>query len=607
MNWGNTPYLLRKQFFTVFNWIKYILILSFVFIYIILIYYQVIHGNYYYYLSEKNRLRMFVINSPRGIIYDVNGEIIADNRPSINIYYYPVKEPSQQEIKFLIELFPHSRDKIFYALKTGKIVKLDMDIERKKLFYLYSLKHRISNIFISTEFKRKYPYKNLFSHLIGYVGKISYSEYKTMKYKGYSYEDLIGKSGIEKFYEEYLRGVNGALFMEVDSKGNPTKILKNLSPKPGNNIYTTVDLYLQKVARDMLIKTGRNGAIVGIDPRDGSIRILVSYKDFDPNLFIEGRELVDNIVLTDSNLPLFNRVLQGTYPPGSTFKILTAIAAIDTNKYLLQTRYFCAGSFKLGEKNFRCWEKSGHGDIDMFNAIRLSCNVYFINLGLRLGIDNIEKYAKMFGFSQKTNIDLPYEMTGVVPSKRWKKEKVSIDWYEGDTASVSIGQGYLNVTPLQLALFVSIIANRGIFYTPYIVSKIVDHEGNVLYFHTPEKKEIKNIKPEVWDFVFKSMKAVVDSGTGMSAKLSGISIAGKTGTAQNPNGQDHAWFICFGPVDEQAPPELALAILVEHGGKGGAVAAPIAREIFKSYLEKTKQMKLGIHQKQEVYEEEYGD
>ncbi len=605
MDWENIPCLTRKQFFNIFSWVKYILIFSFLLIYIILVYYQIIRGSYYYNLSEKNRLRMFIINAPRGIMYDINGEIIADNRPSVNVYYYPLKDPSQQEINILINLLPDSKDKISYALKTGKIIQLKTDIDRENLFYLYSLKHRISNIFISTEFKRKYPYENLFSHLIGYVGKISYDDYFIMKYKGYSYEDLIGKSGVEKFYEEYLRGINGALFMEVDAKGNPTKILKNLSPKPGNNIYTTVDLYLQKVARDMLVKTGHNGAIVGIDPRDGSIRILVSYKDFNPNLFVSQKQLKDSI-FNDRDLPLFNRVLQGVYPPGSTFKILTAITALDTNKHTVDTKYYCPGNFKLGEKIFRCWEKNGHGSVDMFNAIRLSCNVYFINLGLKVGIDDIEKYAKMFGFGQKTNVDLPYEVSGFVPSKKWKKERTKTDWYEGDTASVSIGQGYLSVTPLQLALFASAVANKGFFYIPYVVSKIIDHDGNVLYLHTPEKKEIKNIKPEIWDFIFKSMEAVVNNGTGIAAKIPGISIAGKTGTAQNPHGQDHAWFICFGPIDEQTPPELALAILVEHGGKGGAVAAPIAREIFKSYLEKTKQIKLETIQKQEVYKE-YGD
>ncbi len=606
MDWENIPYFIRRQFLNTSKKIQYILIGSFLFIYAVLIYYQVIRGGYYYNLSEKNRLRMFVINAPRGVIYDFNNEVIADNRPSINVYYYPVKAPSDQEINLILNLFPSVKDKIYYALKTGKIIQLYTDLEREKLFYLYSLKHRISNIFISTEFKRKYPYQNLFSHLIGYVGRISYDEYLSVKHKGYLYEDLIGKSGIEKFYEDHLRGINGVLLMEVDAKGNPTKILKNVPPEPGNNIYTTVDLDLQKVARNALIKTGHNGAIVGIDPRDGAIRIFVSFKDFDPNMFINKRQ-IESEIFNDPNLPLFNRITQGVYPAGSTFKILTTIAALNSGKHSQDIEYFCPGSFKLGEKIFKCWEKKGHGKVDLYNAIKLSCNVYFINLGLKIGIDEIEKYAKMFHFGQKVGIDLPYESTGIVPSKKWKKEKTKTDWYEGDTASVSIGQGYLSVTPLQLALFASIIANKGEVYLPYIVSKIVDHEGNILYVHTPVKKEIKEIKPEIWDFIHKAMKSVVDSGTGIAAKIPGCDLAGKTGTAQNPHGKDHAWFICFGPLEEGKTPELALAILVEHGGTGGGVAAPIAREIFKCYLEKSKKIKMDLPSQQIIKAEEYGD
>lgn len=587
MDWENAPYQLKKQFFSVLNVFKYLFVLPFICIYLILFYHQVFLGEYYYEISEKNRLRMFSINAPRGIIYDVNNNIIADNRPSITVFYYPLQKVQHDEVNTLLTILPSAKDKIFYALKSRKVVPLGYDLDRQKIFQLFLTKHRISDVFVSTEFRRRYVDSELFSHLIGYVGEITHSEYLALKTKGYSYTDLVGKSGIERVYEEYLKGVNGALFMEVDAKGNPTKIVKTVPPKAGKNLYLTIDRDLQKVARDALVKTGKNGAVVGIDPRDGAVRVLVSYKDFDPNIFTVQTEKKRSI-LEDKNLPLLNRTVQGIYPPGSTFKVLTMIAALNEKKVSPGTTFLCQGSFKFGDKIFKCWEKKGHGYVDMFNGLRLSCNVYFINLGLKTGIDNIEKYAKMFNFGEKTGVDLPFEMSGVVPSKKWKKEKLKQDWYEGDTVSVSIGQGYIAVTPIQLALFTSAVANRGVFYVPYVVSKITDVNGEILYSHTPVKKEITKIPTEVWEFVINSMKAVVISGTGRAAYIPEFPVAGKTGTAQNPHGDDHAWFICFAPAQQDTPAELALAVVVEHGGKGGAVAAPIAREILVEYYKKTR-------------------
>lgn len=606
MDWENIPYLERKKFFSVLSFLRYIFIIAISVVYLIVFYTQVIRGSYYYNLAEKNRLRMFVIHAPRGTIYDTNNEIIAENRPSITIYYYPVCEHSSKEFNTLVSVIPDVTEKIMYAVKTNRIVPLGYDINREKLFQLFSLRHRISNIFVAVEYKRKYPDGELFSHVIGYVDVISPQEYAKLKMEGYSYNDIIGKSGIEKTYDKYLRGINGALLMEVDAKGNPTKILKNLAPKPGNNVYVTINKYLQKVAHDALVRTGKNGAVVGLDPRDGAVRILVSRKDFDLNIFTDTKSLQKGKLLTDKDLPFFNRVVQGEYPPGSTFKILTTIAALNEKKLTVNTKYLCSGEFKFGDKVFRCWEKKGHGWMDLYNAIRLSCNVYFINLGLKVGIDDIEKYAKMFGFGTKTSVDLPFESNGIVPSKKWKKEKIGVSWFDGDTASVSIGQGYISVTPIQLAMFATAVANKGIIYQPYIVSKIVDTEGNVIYTHTPIKKEISGIEPQIWEFLYKAMKAVVSSGTGAAAFIPNFPIAGKTGTAQNPHGADHAWFICFGPAEENKQPELVLCVLVEHGGKGGAVAAPIAKEIFKEYIRLTynKQVELEQHIGEKI---EYGD
>lgn len=576
MDWENVPYIIKNEFKITFNIIKYFLFSFFIIIFIFLINIQIFKGNYYYNIAEQNRLRIYVINAPRGNIYDRNYEILADNIPSLNVFYYPQSTFNRDEISTLLSILPQYKDSIFYALKSNRITLIAENISRFDIFRLLYFKHRISNIFVTVGYKRRYLYNENFFHLLGYVGEITQTEYIQYKSKGYHYCDIIGKSGIEKTYEDYLKGTNGALIMEVDAKGNPIKVFKNLSPQPGCNIYLTIDKNLQLIAREALKRTGKNGAIVGIDPRNGAIRILVSYKDLNPNMFIKE-------ILKDKNLPMFNRAIQGQFSPGSTFKILTALAALNENRISPQTKFFCSGSFKFGDKIFKCWEKNGHGYVDLFDAIRLSCNVYFINLGLKLGVDNIEKYAKKFYFGQITDIDLPFEAQGVIPSKKWKKEKLHEEWFEGDTVSVSIGQGYITVTPLQLALFAATIANKGKIYKPYVVERITDASGNEVYRYTPILKSEIIIPAHIWDFIHRSMQSVVKNGTGYAAYFKDCCLAGKTGTAQNPHGEDHAWFICFGPCETSEPPQLALAILVEHGGKGGAVAAPIAKEIFLAY------------------------
>lgn len=596
MDWENIPYYVKKQFYNIIYIFRYVIVVAIAIIYLILFYYQIVMGNYYFNIAERNRLKMFVINAPRGIIYDVNNTVIVDNRPSISVFYYPVKKPSLQEVNNVLSIMPVAKEKLFYGLKSNKIVLLGQDIDRETVFKLLSFYHRISNIFVVTEYRRRYVDNELFAHAVGYVGEISRNEYLNLRNKGYNQNDFIGKTGVERIYEEYLRGVNGALFMEVDAKGNPTKIIKSLPPKPGNNVYLTIDRNLQYAAREALMKTGKNGAVVGIDPRNGAIRILLSYKDFNPNLFTKITEIVEEkkFLLKDTSLVMFNRAVQGVYPPGSTFKILTTIAALNEKKWLPTNTVFCNGEFKFGDKIFRCWEKKGHGMVNLLNAIRLSCNVYFINLGLRVGIDCIEEYAKSFGFGQKTGVDLPFENFGVVPSRKWKKEKMKMEWFDGDTVSVSIGQGYISVTPLQLAMFIATVANRGVLYQPYIVEKITDSEGNLLYTHTPVKKNVLKIDPTVWDFIFNAMKQVVSSGTGAAAYIHNFPVAGKTGTAQNPHGKDHAWFMCFAPVQDGEIPELALVVIVEHGGTGGSVAAPVAREILTKYVAITRNTQLSI-------------
>ena len=584
MQWENTSYIIRKKVQQSFTSLRYIIIIPIVIIYVVLIYFQIFKGNYFYTLAEKNRSRTFLKFAPRGTIYDSNNTILADNRVWVRIYYYPFIDQQTGSLQKIIDILPESKKLLFSAIKTQQVVSLSENIPREKLFQLLSLRHKVTGISIETEYRRKYPYGESFAHLIGYVSELSQKEFLQLRSQGYYRTDLVGKSGIENVYENYLRGEHGALVMEIDAHGTPTKVLRELTPLSGNDIHLTIDADLQLVAYKALANTGKNGAVVGIDPRNGAIKILVSHKSFDPNIFIteiEERKKIFN----DKNLPLFNRCLQGAYPPGSTYKCLAMIASLNENRVHKTWNIFCPGYFNFGNKIFKCWEKKGHKNMDMFNALKNSCNVYFANLSLKIGIDNFEKYSKMFGFGEPTKIDLPFETIGVCPSKKWKEEKLKDKWYDGDTVNIGIGQGYVTATPLQLAIYTAAIANKGTVYQPFVVSKITDLNKNIIYKKEPVKKNLIKINPEVWDFVEKSMIEVVRSGTGRAAFINDdFILAGKTGTSQNPQGDDHALFICYGPIKENEIPPLALAIVVEHGKKGSAAAAPIAKEIFKEYL-----------------------
>jgi penicillin-binding protein 2 len=589
MQWENSSYIIRKKVQQSFTNLRYAFIVPVIILYLVLIYLQVFKGNYFYILAEKNRSRTFLKFAPRGIIYDCNNKILADNRIWVRVYYYPFADKQIKTVQKIVDILPESKKLLFTAIKNQQVVSLGENIPREKLFQLLSLRHRVNGISIDTEYRRKYPYKECFAHLIGYVSELSQKEFLKLKSQGYYRTDLIGKSGVEKTYENYLRGEHGALVMEIDAHGVQTKMLRDLPPLPGNNLHLTIDTDLQLVAYNALAKTGKNGAVVGIDPRNGAVKIFVSYKSFDPNIFVTEIEQRKNF-LNDKDIPLFNRCFQGTYSPGSTYKCLGMISALNENRVSKSWTVFCPGYFNFGNKIFKCWEKKGHQNMDMFNALKNSCNVYFANLALKIGIDNFEKYSKMFGFGELTKIDLPFETTGVCPSKKWKEENLKDQWYDGDTVNIGIGQGYVTATPLQLAVYVAAIANKGTVYQPFVVEKITDPNNNVIYKKEPVKKNVIKLNPEVWDFVEKSMIEVVRSGTGRAAFINNdIVLAGKTGTAQNPHGDDHALFICYGPIKENEIPPLALAIVVEHGKKGGAVAAPIAKEIFKEYLKITSQ------------------
>ncbi|MGA2091660.1 MAG: penicillin-binding protein 2, partial [Endomicrobiales bacterium] len=431
--------------------------------------------------------------------------------------------------------------------------------------------------------RRDYQYPEANAHLVGYLNEITADELEDLEDEGYKSGDWIGRSGLEKQYDTVLRGQDGGWQIEVDALGHQTRLVKRIVPQMGNNLHTTIDLRLQQVAFDGLDKspTGR-GAVVALDPRSGAVRALVSSPGFDPNLsFTHGFSQY----LKAKNLPLFNRTIQGLYAPGSTFKIITFTGAVNENKIDPLYTFNCTGKFVLGNKTFSCWLKTGHGPMSLVPALINSCNVYFYQLGLRVGAGILEKYARLYHLGEKTGVDLPSEKKGLVPGAEWKLKKMHEGWQQGDTANMAIGQGPLWVTPFQMALMISAVANGGTFYKPYIVSSVSTEHGETTSTTEPSITNKIELSDRTWQMLHGALEGVVKSGTGRGCDMAYFTVAGKTGTAQNPHGNDHAWFVCYGPT---ANPTLAIAVIVENGGHGGTAAVPIARRMFETYYEEMR-------------------
>ncbi|MFN3966736.1 MAG: penicillin-binding protein 2, partial [Endomicrobiia bacterium] len=455
-----------------------LIVIAFRFFYI-----QVIKGEYFYKLSEQNRTQLFLERAPRGIIYDVNGKVICENKPNVSVLFYPFLSKNNPEVlnDLIIKLekiLPDVRQKIIEGYNSRKTVCLARNISRELMFKLLEQKMDLQVVSVVTEMSRFYPYKDICSHIIGYISEIDSDELKELQYLGYRQGDIIGKSGIEKQYDGFLRGEDGGWLIETDARGRQTNVTQRILPVPGKNIYLTIDIELQKIADECLKQTGCAGAIVGLDPKDGAVRILAVSPGFDPNLFVYG-DPERLKYFSEKSLPLFNRAIQGEYAPGSVFKIITAISVLNEKKITPNDKFFCPGYFTLGRKTFKCWEEKGHKSMDLFSGITNSCDVYFYNVGLKSGIENIISYAEKFNLGKKLGIDLPSERSGFLPVTSWRKSKFKY-WADGDTVNIAIGQGYLTVTPLQLASLISTVANKGTIYRPYLVSKISSQDGIII-------------------------------------------------------------------------------------------------------------------------------
>jgi len=554
---------------------------------------QIIETDKYKKLAEQNRIRIIKIPAPRGIIYDRNGIPLVENIPSFSVsvsYEYldkidtkilsKILKVPEEELKTKLEKKPES----MYMPVT-----LKEDLTFKEVAMLEARKSELAGLIIETEMKRSYPFNKGTSHLLGYLGKITEEQLKTdPSLSNFPPYFMIGQTGIEKIFDEKLRGIPGEKIVEVDALGRELRLIKETSPVKGDDIYLTIDILLQDAAYKAL--EGKEGAFVAIKPDTGEILAMVSTPSFDPNMFVSGVSSQYWSELTaDSKNPLLNRAVQGLYAPGSTFKIVTALAGLEegvvTPDRILVN---CTGGITYGKWTFHCWKKGGHGAVNLRRAIIESCDVYFYKLGEILGIKKLHKYATLLGLGSPTGLNIFNEKSGLVPDEEWKKNVLKSNWFLGDTFNTAIGQGFLKVTPLQMAMVVATVVNGGIKNKPYIVKGQANNKENLNFDKT-------NI-----EFIKNALSGVVNepAGTAFTAHSSIIKFGGKTGTVQvvskkikekfsSKHLEHHAWFVGFAPVDK---PEIAFSIIIEHGGSGGGVAAPVAKNILESYINKKRNL-----------------
>lgn len=548
-------------------------------------YLQILRWPLYHGLSEKNHIRLISFEGMRGAIYDRNGLPIVENRLSFDVVIIPQEvENTDKTYGRLANFLGISQGAIESIVKKNYFapfapIVVASDVNKDTAFALEEIKQELPGVLIQSQALRWYIYGERTSHLIGYLSLINREELDRLRDYGYSMRNLVGRSGVERLYDGYLRGKSGGMQVEVDASGRLVKVLGNKNPAKGRDITLTVDAKLQAYTADCL--AGSKGAVIVVDPKNGDILALASSPMFDSNIFIDpnNNDAASGLVRAGSR-PLLNRAINGQYPPGSTFKLIVAAAALETKKITPHTTFVCDGKFELGNTEFDCWKEGGHGPQDLEQAITHSCNVYFYNTGRKLGPDIIAEYAQRFGLGKPTGIDLIGESGGLVPSPAWKRSKRNANWYEGETANFAIGQGHLLVTPLQMAEAVSVFAGGGSAPRFHLIKKIGNSEVSAA------KPKPVNISKKTLDMIKSAMRQVVDSdeGTGQRARVEGVSIAAKTGTAQNPRGEPHAWFVGYAPADK---PKVALVVLIEHGGHGGYAAADITKKVMEFIRDNT--------------------
>lgn len=564
-----------------------------------MVYLQLWRGDYYAKQSDGNRLRQSRILAPRGIIYDSEGKELVNNLPGYAVVLQKQSSYKPETLQRLSNLLQMPVEEINAKIKASKNfyepIMLKNNLDQQMVTKIEEQRRYMPEVMLSVQPIRNYPYHELAVHALGYVGEVSAYEIEQGLFKNITQGSLVGKGGLEKTYDKYLRGEDGAFMEEVDVAGNVVKHYDSVQPIPGKNLKLTIDYELQKeleaftdkhlaFLRSSGIAPGARAAVVvAIDPRNGAVRAMVSRPGYDPNWFVHGISSKNwNSINNDPNYPMNNKVITGEYPPGSTFKIVTGSAAFELKKVGLNEPIFDGGFHPMVPT---MGNAGGEvlGWLTFIKALAMSDNVYFYELGYRVGIDNIEKYAHIFGFGERTGIDLEGESKGLVASKKVKRKIWDEDWRLGDTFNAAIGQGFNLTTPIQLSVMLSIVANGGTKYQPYLVDSIINSDGSL--FEKPKRAEGKHIdvSQQTIDYIRMGMSATTQEG-GTASYFAGLPkpIAGKTGTAENSHGRDHGLFVAYGPVDD---PELVVVCIVEQGGFGSVAAGPIVYKAFEEFFQ----------------------
>ncbi len=570
-----------------------------------LAYLQVVQGSRYRYLSENNRIRAERVAAPRGMILDRNGEILADVRASFDATVIPAELPREgrdalfERVARELQLEPAAVAEVVAGRGPPgwKPRILKRRLTRTEMARLEGHRLELPGVVVHASPVRHYPWGSLLGTGLGYVGEVSGAELGQPAYAEYEAGDFIGRAGLEWAWEGELSGDAGGQQVEVDVRGRKLAVLASVPARPGHNVVLTIDRTLQQAAEAALGE--EVGSVVALDVYTGDVLALVSLPSYEPGRLAVGLTPEEWTSLsTDPLHPLQSRAVQGVYPPGSTFKIATALAGLAEGTITPRSTVFCPGELQFAGRAYRCWKKTGHGEVDLEQALTQSCDVYFYQLGLDLGVDGIHRWAAQLGLGEPSGVDLPGESAGLNPSKSWKRRARREPWYPGETLSVAIGQGYVLATPLQLASMAATVAHpRGVRMRPRIVSRIEDSEGRPLREIPPQAVIQTEFRGAHLQAVRDALRQVVvaERGTGKQADVEGFPVAGKTGTAQvvkMPAGpgpepeevpweyRDHALFVCYAPADD---PRLAVAVVVEHGGHGGSAAAPVARQVVEAY------------------------
>ena len=568
------------------NYLWIFVIISFTILVVILWYFQLIKGEELAEKAMQNCIRTLIEDAPRGKIYDRNKQLLVTNRPAVIISVIPGEvedlEGLSKKLGKILEIPPLKiKNKVKeYYVNPFKTVKIFDDCQIDKIIQIEERQDELKGVVLEVQPRRKYLYHDLAAHSLGYVGEINKEELEQVTVSDFQGGDIIGKAGLEKYYDYILRGEKGGREVEVDALGREITTLLHRKSIPGKDIVLTIDKEIQQFGENLLFD--KKGVIIMSNANTGEILTLVNKPSFDPNLFVGSISPEDwESLSTDPKYPLSNRSIQGTYSPGSTFKVVTAIAALEEGICEKNRKIYCSGKFKLANQLFKCWKESGHGSLDLIGGISHSCNVYFYTLGEDLGIERLYKYMQKFGFGEKVAIDLPTQSLGTIPSAEWKRKEFNEIWYPGDTINLSIGQGYLLITPFQLHNIISAIATGGFIYKYHLVKEIISFNGESAQQIKPEIYRQVELSSNTYKVVKEGLRETILNGTGWRANIQSLEVFGKTGTAQNPQGETHAWFTGYVAQEDT---DICITVFIENGGEGSEVAAPVAKAILEKYF-----------------------